>query len=575
MSFRSDHGILRLTRRLGGPAGVLSLLLIGALAGAGRPAGAAATDRRLVLFYTAEVHGTVEPCGCTSDPLGDISRLASVMADARRSGASVGLVDAGGLMYPEGSLSAKERPSADLRAAFLAKEMEQLGLIGAGVAETDLAPGAEPAQAQARLQPKRLASNITGAGAAVRAPVLQKLGAVTVGVLGVADPAVAQELGGKATDMTAAVQRDADELRKRGAELIVLLAPVDKNSARKLARDTSPDIVVLGKRVGKGMARAERGGRALLVASADELQRVGRLEIVLRGPATPGARVELADAGGPDAIKLRRDELARDIARLEANLKSWTAAGGASGSAAGTDASFVAAKKRELADLQAEQARLNAPWAPPPTGSYVVDTLIPLRRSLRRDPTVASAMKSLDKAIAASNLKQATPPPPAEPGRASYVGIAKCAGCHKSAVTFWNHTVHAQAWKTLVDGGKQADYKCVGCHVTGFGQVGGSTLGFTKKLESVQCEVCHGPGSLHVLGEGNEEPLAIKRAPPETVCLGCHTEQHSDTFAYVPYLRDIVGPGHGAKQREQLGPGKTGHELRSAALAQAKLAAKP
>ncbi|HEY4187973.1 MAG TPA: multiheme c-type cytochrome, partial [Polyangia bacterium] len=132
---------------------------------------------------------------------------------------------------------------------------------------------------------------------------------------------------------------------------------------------------------------------------------------------------------------------------------------------------------------------------------------------------------------------------------------------------------HAQAWKTLVDGGKQADYKCIGCHVTGFGQVGGSSLGFTKRLESVQCETCHGPGSLHVAGEGNEQPLAIKRQTPETVCLGCHTEQHSDTFQYEAYLRDIVGAGHGAKLRGQLGAGKTGHELRATALAHAKLAA--
>ena len=57
------------------------------------------------------------------------------------------------------------------------------------------------------------------------------------------------------------------------------------------------------------------------------------------------------------------------------------------------------------------------------------------------------------------------------------------------------------------------------------------------------------------------------------MCLGCHTEQHSDTFAYVPYLRDIVGPGHGGARRTALGPGATGHELRTAALARAKLAA--
>ena len=31
-------------------------------------------ERRLTIFYTAEIHGTLEPSGCTSDPLGDIAR---------------------------------------------------------------------------------------------------------------------------------------------------------------------------------------------------------------------------------------------------------------------------------------------------------------------------------------------------------------------------------------------------------------------------------------------------------------------------------------------------------------------
>ncbi|HEX2657127.1 MAG TPA: multiheme c-type cytochrome [Polyangia bacterium] len=518
-------------------------------------------ERRVALFYTAEVHGTVEPCGCTSDPLGDVSRLAGVLADARRAGTSVALVDAGGLLYPEGSLSAKERPSADLRADFLAGVFDHLGLIGAGLGETDLSGGL------AHLKPARLASNITGAGAALAAPTVHKVGDVAVGVLGVADPALAAPLKGKAEDATAAAQRDVAALRKAGAEIVVLLAPIERTQARKLARESGADVVVVGKRVGHGQPRLERVGRAFLVAPEDELQRIGRLDIVVRSPATPGAPLELTEAGGVEANRLRREEITRSLERLRGALANWGTAGAAGGS---SDGDFVASKKREVKELEAEFSQLSAPWQPPATGNYVVNALVPLHRRLRRDPALVAKMKALDKAIAAVNLRQATPPPAAEPGRATYVGMDRCASCHKSAMTFWKHTVHAHAWKTLVDGGKQADYKCVSCHVTGFGQVGGSSLGFTKKLESVQCETCHGPGSLHVAGEGNEEPLAIKRDTPETVCLTCHTEQHSDTFVYDAYLRDIVGPGHGGKRRDALGAGKTGHELRSAALARAK-----
>jgi hypothetical protein len=132
--------------------------------------------------------------------------------------------------------------------------------------------------------------------------------------------------------------------------------------------------------------------------------------------------------------------------------------------------------------------------------------------------------------------------------------------------------VHASAWHTLVAGKKQNDYKCVGCHVTGYGQVGGSSLGHTDRLRDVQCEVCHGPGSTHVAAEGLEDPPAVSRATPASTCTTCHTEQHSDTFQYEAYLRDILGTGHGAPARTKLGDGPTGHTLRTAALARAKQA---
>ena len=153
------------------------------------------------------------------------------------------------------------------------------------------------------------------------------------------------------------------------------------------------------------------------------------------------------------------------------------------------------------------------------------------------------------------------------------MGDDKCTGCHKTAAAFWKKTVHASAWKTLVDGGKQNDYKCVGCHVTGYGEVGGSSLGHTDRLRNVQCETCHGPGSTHVAGGGNwkSRPRSTAQTPAST-CTACHTEQHSDTFQYEAYLRDIIGAGHGASARKKLGDGPTGHALRTAALARAKVA---
>ncbi len=129
--------------------------------------------------------------------------------------------------------------------------------------------------------------------------------------------------------------------------------------------------------------------------------------------------------------------------------------------------------------------------------------------------------------------------------------------------------------------GKELSYDCVRCHAAGFDEPGGSNLwslaqaksetpksgpalGPAPDLRGVQCEVCHGPGSLHVKAP-SKNPVPIK-SPTQERCLSCHTKEHSDTFDFVPYLRDIVGPGHGADKRAALGNGPTGHELRHAAL---------
>jgi hypothetical protein len=529
---------------------LVSLLAAAAVAVAGGAAKAFAEARPVTIFYTAEVHGTPEPCGCTSDPLGDVARYAALVRATARTRPAL-LVDAGGLSLPE-SRTPKEKDANAARAAFLGEALGQIGPpFVAGLAETDVAPGG------AVFAPERIASNMTR-GKGVTPSRIETVGGVRIGIIGVADPALAGDIGATSEDPVAAARREAAGLRSKGAELIIALAPVEKQVARRIARDAAVDLVVLGRQVGKGMDHAEKVGNAFLVASADELQRVGRIDVVWRGTGP------LVDAGGPEAIALRRVEIDRSIGRIDDELKAWAAASGG-------DQAFISGKRAERAALIAERGTLNKPWKEP-EGSYFTNRLIPLRRSQPRDEKVAAQMRKLDAKIAAINLKSAKPPPPPEPGRPFYVGDAKCAGCHKSATAFWKKTVHASAWKTLVEGGKQNDYKCVGCHVTGYGEVGGTSLGHTDRLRDVQCEVCHGPGSKHVAEEGTEEPPAVHKQTPASTCTGCHTEQHSDTFQYEAYLRDILGAGHGAGARKELGDGPTGHTLRTAALARAKVA---
>ena len=523
------------------------------------------TERRAVVFYTAEIHGILEPCGCTSDPLGDFARVtALVRASAGHNKAAI-LVDAGNLTYPlttsESASLAKKQPAADLQARFIAREIAKLPFGGSALGETDLALG------MAGVEPKRLAANLTSA------PVIEpsrmvEVGSIKIGILGVVDPDLARGVGLVATEPVPATQLEVKRLRAAGAEVVILLAPVGRQLARNLARMVGADIVVVGKNVGDGMAKAERVGDAFLVAPAAELQRVGRLEIVLRGKERRSPLDSLVDAGGAAQAKARLAELDHDIARIEADLARWR-------KDTSTDPAFVEAKIRQRDELKAERARLgDGKWRPPATGSYLTNTLVPIQRTLPRDRALSASMRRLDRAIGEANLRVAEPPPPAGPERAYYVGGEKCVSCHKAAARFWQTTVHAHAWKTLVDVGKEAHDDCVSCHVTGYGEVGGSSLVYTHGLENIQCEVCHGPGSIHIDNRGKETPFAGRTKTSESVCLHCHNEKHSDTFNYTAYLRDILGPGHGEDARDKLGTGPTGKELRQAAQARLRSAAK-
>ena len=538
--------------------GRVTFLVLAGLAAWVQRAPAAASENtglRLTIFYTSGIQGTLEPCGCNSDPLGGLDRYATAVRAAQKRG-PVLVVDGGNMLFPATGMAEAKQAAGKLKARFIADQLEALGLAGSALGPGDLVAGKN------QVWPRRLAAN--GQGAQFRPGEIRKVGGIAVGLMGVVDVAAATASGIKVDDPLQAAEREAARLRAAGAQLLVLMAAVDRPAARKLARRTGVDFIVLGTPNEAGLDRADLVDKTFVVNAAAELQKAGRIDLVLR-PRAGGGFEPLADAGSNETLAARRAQVASATETLGKQLALWR-------KEAGGDAGFIAAKQREYEALLVEQAALPRQWTPPAKGSYFTNSLIPMRRAIPQDKKVTAAIRTLDKAIGKLNLAAATPPPKAEPGRLHYVGDESCARCHKSEMKFWETTVHAHAWRTLVVGGKQADLECVGCHVTGYGQVGGASLGFTKKLESVQCEVCHGPGSQHVAEEGLDEPATVHTQVPEATCIQCHNEKHSDTFNYAAYLRDILGLGHGAKERQKLGAGPTGGQLRRAAMAKARAA---
>jgi hypothetical protein len=499
----------------------------------------------VTIIGTAEVKGTPEPCGCNSDPLGDIARVVPLAKGGL-------LLDAGSLLY-ESAVAGAAGSQADLKAAKLAQIYGGAG-ADVGLGALDLVRG------PVAVSPPRQCAN--GTTLATVPPHVRVINGVKVGVFGVVKPERAPEA--KAGDPVAASRQAVAQLQKDGAQVIVGLLGMSRAEARDLMNAVEGiGFGLIGADVGEGMAEPEPVKNGFLVAPADVLRRVVRIELHAKN-----GQVALQPFAGEAARQLELARTDRRIRTLTLELAGWK-------NDPNADKTFVAAREDELKQLQAKKQQLEKTHPEPPTTSYFTYALQPVNVALPRDGKVADALRQLAREIGQTNLAAArsVPPPPAEPGKPHYVGMDACGGCHKSEVEFWKHTVHAHAWKSLVDVDKQYNYDCIGCHVTGWDKPGGSNLGSVEKqkLVNVQCEVCHGPGSTHVAEDGLETPKTMRRAPGDDLCATqCHTKEHSDTFALTPYLRDIVGKGHGEKLRQALGDGVTGHELRQKALATAR-----
>lgn len=146
----------------------------------------------------------------------------------------------------------------------------------------------------------------------------------------------------------------------------------------------------------------------------------------------------------------------------------------------------------------------------------------------------------------------------------AYAGVKSCKTCHFAQWTSWKKTELAKSFDTLKPGQK-ADQKkkfnldpdkdytkdatCLPCHTTGYGKPGGYPEIVAGKewsadekkrageMEGVQCECCHGPGSLSGPYKKDHEdykkadlvPLGLVEADKQN-CETCHNNK-SPTIA--------------------------------------------
>jgi hypothetical protein len=141
----------------------------------------------------------------------------------------------------------------------------------------------------------------------------------------------------------------------------------------------------------------------------------------------------------------------------------------------------------------------------------------------------------------------------------TYVGSAKCKGCHEHAYEIWEKSPHSHAYEDLVNAKRpslrQYDGECIVCHTVGFSFVSGfQNEDKTPNLKNVGCESCHGPGSQHAKRPTNvewqkqlnpwrhAEPNETKRKTQIEIqlCVKCHDPDNDVHWSFDKWTKKRI-----------------------------------
>jgi len=457
----------------------------------------AADDKyALVIFFSADVHGNLEVCGCPIHPLGGVARrMGYINAFRRRSpGAATLAVDAGYVFSDDlDAAGDRLRDDARLMNDWIVRANEQMPLDVVNLSYRDLRYTGELLGPDARLKPEKSAlvsanikASIKADGGPSPAPYVIKTVTgrrlprpVRVAFIGLSDLPPdelkgAVEAGGFAVeDPLAAAKTALAEVRDR-ADLTVVVGYLKLSTANKLAlQNDDLDLIITADVPRRGLIPdPKQVNNALVLVAAKETKYLGELRCY-------------ADAAGViDRFTARYVELDEVIP---------------------DDPQMAEVTRRARAEIDQVQTRMA-------------------------------------EAEAAAHEAKVAAGGPASP----YVTSAACATCHQAEYQTWERTRHARAFAALEARQRPFDAACVGCHSAGFQQGGFVNIKATPQFAGVGCESCHGPGAEHV-----KQPKAGGYPTPAAPasCVGCHDRDNSPDFVFARYWPVVAhgGARKGAK----------------------------
>ncbi|RDV40087.1 hypothetical protein DV096_05885 [Bradymonadaceae bacterium TMQ3] len=499
------------------------------------------------IYFTTGLKGYTEPCGCTADVLlGGIDRITAFVSDSRALHPEALMIDGGDWLLEYDTIEPHMEPQERAKADVLAAAHKSMGTLFSVPGSRDLALGVDfylEKMNQAGMMP--LSANLQLHETTPKATHIAELGAWKVGFIGLTQPALVETIEQvEARDEEVALREALGQLPDVDATVLVYQGSPDR--AEELAALAGIDFVIQGHDPEKRVDAVALDGDTFLLEAYDQGRYVGRLK--LYGLEAEGA---FEDARSVSAEE--REALRTQIEHVEGNISLLDVRTG------GEETPLRKRLQERVDGLKEELARLERQgFEIPEQGRAFLFELVDMEPGYRLDDAIEKAREDYNADLARLNADVEREVVPVEEGQPFYIGTAQCATCHVQAHEFWKGTDHAAAVATLEERNKAFDQSCIGCHVVGWEEPGGSVLGkityeaelggttFTKDLNNVGCESCHGPGSQHRLQplDASGTPQHILRKPTEEACASCHVEEHSPGFDFGVYVRQITGEGH-------------------------------
>ena len=460
---------------------------------------------KLVLVATGEQHGYFEPCGCTANQLGGMSRRAGLFEKLRSLGWDVRGIDVGGLSHRTG-------PQAQLKFETTLEALRELKYVGLamGPEELKLDVGYLLSQHQtegdvplAFLGANLIFFGSKELGTPLPLTIIEQDG-LKVGITSVmsdtirrkvipdrsADDAAAADL--QWTDPDEALKDVLKKFDEADVRFRVLLSQSTVDESREFAkRFPAFDLIVTANGFGDGELKPELIGPVRLLQVGEKGKMAGVIGLYPDDKANP-VRFELVKLSAdrfPDS-----DQMTELMKTYQERLKDGqiVTADGASGHPSG--ASFVGASKCGECHTKAFAIWEKTPHA------HALETLDPAhqRHGFERLQGVARTFDP------------------------------ECLACH---VTGWEPREFVRFRTGFVNEEFAAD---------------DSEKLLQSLLAGSQCENCHGPGSRHIelIEADNKEAankevrVTLQQAKDQT-CVNCHDLDNSPDFKFDKYWEEV------------------------------------